>query len=416
MSVEQVLQQLPFLRPLSAEQVEDLARLGRIVSLPSGHVVCHEGERSDSMYVLLAGEVSVHRHDESSGRVDIRRFRGGDYFGEVSLLDSKPRTATVSCTTDCDIFVLEQAAFREVLTAEPSLVFSVLGAVADRVREQIEDHYRAELANLALVAEGKVERLRSLAQMVAGVAHELNTPLGITGTAVDMLTNRLSRHDVAALFESNDEGRRLYENLQEATALAQRNIARAHRLIEDFKKISVNQLVDTPQKEDLAQLIADTVNLFRISARQARLTIEIDNRLPPTNSEWFGYPGYLSQVLLNLLTNIERYAYEPGAGGRADIVVAAANAPPAPAFTITVRDYGRGIAPDDLGRVFEPFFTTGRSRGGTGLGLSIVRNIVTTALQGEIHLASTPGHGATFHITFPQEITSVQHKLAHIDR
>ncbi len=81
-----------------------------------------------------------------------------------------------------------------------------------------------------------------------------------------------------------------------------------------------------------------------------------------------------------------------------------------------MRDHGRGIAPDHLERVFEPFFTTGRSSGGTGLGLSIVRNIVTTALHGEIALESAPGQGTTFRITFPQEVTNAEHQLAHSDR
>src|SRR5262245_29011310 len=105
MLVERVLRDLPFLRPFSAEQVEEFARLGPIVSRPAGHVICHEGERSDSMYVLLAGTVSVYRQDTSGNRVDIRQFHEGDYFGELALLDSGPRTATVVCETECTLFV-----------------------------------------------------------------------------------------------------------------------------------------------------------------------------------------------------------------------------------------------------------------------------------------------------------------------
>jgi signal transduction histidine kinase len=121
-------------------------------------------------------------------------------------------------------------------------------------------------------------------------------------------------------------------------------------------------------------------------------------------------------VLLNLLGNIERYACEPGAGGRAVITLSAAGAPPSPTFVVTVRDDGPGIAANDLDLVFEPFFTTGRSKGGTGLGLSIVRNIVTTVLNGKITLASTPGKGTTVQLTLPQEVPDVQHQLAHSDR
>jgi signal transduction histidine kinase len=416
MVIERILQGLPFLSPLSAEQVEELAGVGRTVSLPAGHVVCHEGERSDSMYVILTGTVSVYRHDANGKRVDMRQFHEGDYFGELALLDSKPRTATVSCETDCTLFVLDQATFRGVVTANPTLVFGVLAAVADRAREQLEHGYQAELAKLTLESRAEIDRARSVALMVAGVAHELNTPLGITNTAVDMLANRLARPDVVALFNSGEETRQLLEQIQEATTLARRNIARADQLIRDFKKLSVNQMADRPQREDLAQIVASTVELFSINARRSGLTVEIDNRLPPSGCVWFGYPGHLTQVLLNLLGNIERYACEPGAGGRAVIALSAAGVPPSPTFVVTVRDDGPGIAPADLDLVFEPFFTTGRSKGGTGLGLSIVRNIVTSVLNGKITLASTPGKGTTVQLTLPQEVPDVQHQLAHSDR
>ena len=328
MSIQRALHRLPFFRQLSVEQVREVSRLGRTMGMTAGHIVCHEGELSDSMYVLLAGKVLVYRHGKTGGRVDMRQYEDGDYFGEIALLDSKPRTASVVCLTDCKLFVLEQADFRGLLTAHPSLVLSVLGGIADRAREHAEEHYQVELANLSLEAQAEVARHRSLAQMVAGVAHELNTPLGITNTAVDMIAKRLSRPEVVTLFESGSEAIRLLNEIQEATSLAQRNIARAHKLIQDFKRISVNQLVDTPQKDDLAQLIESTVDLFKISARQARLTIAVDNRLPAVRKEWFGYPGLLTQVLLNLLANIESYAYEPGIGGRVDIILSAAMTSP----------------------------------------------------------------------------------------
>jgi signal transduction histidine kinase len=109
-------------------------------------------------------------------------------------------------------------------------------------------------------------------------------------------------------------------------------------------------------------------------------------------------------VLLNLLTNVERYAYPDGAGGRVEVRLRTA-VPPGPAsFAISVQDFGRGIEPDALRRVFEPFFTTGRGRGGTGLGLAIVQNIVSTALQGWVAIESSPGAGTTATIVVPQTI------------
>jgi signal transduction histidine kinase len=405
--VDRALSQLPFFRQLPLEHVEELARLGRVVEMPAGHVVCEEGESSDSMYVVLAGQVLAYRHGDAGGPVEIRRFEEGDFFGEVALLDSRPRTATVECVTECRFLVIEQAAFRQVLTSHPAVVFGVLTALGDRAREQIEERYQVELTNLTLEAEAELERHRSLAQMVAGVAHELNTPLGITSTAVDMLATRLGRPDVAALFESSETTQRLFEHIREATTLAQRNIARAHELVQNFKKISVDQLVEVPQAEDLAELVGSIVALFTISARQAGLTIDVDDQLPATEKDWFGCAGHLTQILLNLLTNIESYAYEPGVGGPVEIVLSAVRDQATPCFVISVRDHGSGIDRDNLEKIFDPFFTTGRSKGGTGLGLSIVRNIVTGGLKGSITVDSTPGEGTTFHIRFPQEVVHV---------
>jgi signal transduction histidine kinase len=117
--------------------------------------------------------------------------------------------------------------------------------------------------------------------------------------------------------------------------------------------------------------------------------------------EWKGYPGYFTQIILNLLQNIERYAYTSGQGGKVDITVADKNDEK---FIITVRDFGKGISPDHITKVFDPFFTTGRDKGGSGLGLAIVHNIVTTALQGSIEVSSEIDKGTMFSITIPKII------------
>jgi signal transduction histidine kinase len=147
------------------------------------------------------------------------------------------------------------------------------------------------------------------------------------------------------------------------------------------------------------------LNLFSITARQAKLKIELINQLGAQDDNWLGYRGYLSQVLLNLLTNIERYAYPDGTGGLIEITVADDDAADrSPHFILSIRDFGVGISPENLPRLFEPFFTTGRIKGGTGLGLTIVHNIVTSALKGTIAVTSNLGQGTQVQITFGKEI------------
>ncbi|MCW5868614.1 MAG: HAMP domain-containing histidine kinase [Candidatus Eremiobacteraeota bacterium] len=108
-----------------------------------------------------------------------------------------------------------------------------------------------------------------------------------------------------------------------------------------------------------------------------------------------GYPGSLSQVLLNLLSNAQRYAY-PEQSGEVKIGLSADQS----SYCVTVRDFG----PRNLRRAFEPFFTTGRGKGGSGLGLSIVHTIVTAHLKGTISLDSRPGEGTTVSLSLPREV------------
>jgi signal transduction histidine kinase len=130
----------------------------------------------------------------------------------------------------------------------------------------------------------------------------------------------------------------------------------------------------------------------------------VRNALPAGAGTWVGYRGYLTQVLLNLLTNAARYAYPGGAGGAVEIEIAAAGGGEEGAFAITVRDFGQGIAPEALPRVFEPFFTTGRGRGGSGLGMAIVHNVVTSALRGRVEVDAAPGRGTAVTVTVPQTV------------
>jgi signal transduction histidine kinase len=272
------------------------------------------------------------------------------------------------------------------------------------VTQDITDFDRLRRENERLVRdESELARHRSVAQMVAGVAHEINTPLGIMNTAAGMITNRLSSPAMAVLGETPD-GQMLLEDLVDASQLIARNVTRAHKLVQDFKKVSVNQITDVREKVKLADVIAETADLFRVGARKSRIEVAITNTLPDQVGEWTGYPGSLSQVLLNLLSNAQRYAYDEGAGGKIDIMVGGDDE--SGTYRIAVRDFGHGIPPENLPRIFDPFFTTGRGKGGSGLGMAIVYNIVTAQLKGAITVDSTPGEGTTVTFSVPRIVSS----------
>ncbi len=244
------------------------------------------------------------------------------------------------------------------------------------------------------------ERHRSLAQMAAGIAHEINTPLGIVNTAASILTEKLTPDMVAALAR-DEQSRAVLDDLLEAGQLIQANLARASRLVQNFKNLSISEATEKREKVDICGLVRDIVGLYRPQASIARLNIEIRDQLVDQSREWLGYPGYLAQIILNLLTNIERYAYLEGQGGRVEITIAA-DAAKEESFHLTVRDFGSGIEPQNLPKIFQAFFTTGREKGGTGLGMAIVHSLVTATLKGEIDIESEPGKGTTVSIFLPR--------------
>jgi signal transduction histidine kinase len=216
-----------------------------------------------------------------------------------------------------------------------------------------------------------------------------------------MIQKRIRNEKLAAALDDDKEAEAILAAMQEAAHLASRNIERAHHLVQHFKKISVNQLTYNREAAVLPALVDDALELFKINARQSNLEIKVQNRIPEGEKVWQGYPGPLTQVLTNLLFNIERYAYPDGAGGVIEIGLGVYKQREPGCFVLTVRDFGRGIAPDHLDQIFTPFFTTGRSKGGTGLGLAIVKNIVTDVLKGAISVESEVNKGTTFTITFP---------------
>ena len=403
MTLIDLLKDVPLFGDLDNAMYPILAEMGQHLTLQSGDIICREGEIDDGLYVILAGHVRVYKMGSEGNEIELSILEATDFFGEMSIIDSKPRSASVVCLSDCQLFILNKAAFTKLMLDERShsVIFPIFATLVARMRDTTTRFFEGELAQQAQKSQMEIERHRALNQMVAGVAHELNTPLGIVNTAVDMIANRLKIADVEALFTEDRKLHMIYEDMQEAASLSMRNISRAHTLVENFKKISVNQLTDTLETVNLVQTVTEVIDLFKISARKARLDITLDNQLQIDDAIWQGYPGQLSQIILNLLSNVERYAYPGGAGGRVQVILSATQT----TFLMTVQDFGQGIDPENLSQIFDPFFTTGRALGGTGLGMAIVHNLVTESLKGQIRLESVPGEGTAVRIEFPRVIT-----------
>ncbi|MBV9325011.1 MAG: cyclic nucleotide-binding domain-containing protein [Chloroflexi bacterium] len=400
------LSRLPLFCGLSPPQVAMLAAAGARRSIAAGEVVFHEGAASDGLHVVLEGKLRILRQVDPNMVVDVALVGPGEAYGEIALLDGGPRSATVVALEPSELLVLDRDVFLRQLSEAPSLMGAMLGQLTRSIRNSTERLVRGELEQRALRAEMEVEKYRALTEMVAGVAHEINTPLGTVNTASSVVRHRLDSQELHTFAASNPAARELVDDMREALLLIERNIQRAHRLVETFKKLSVSQTVDVLETFNVLDLVNDTVALFRLEARQAHLELRVQSAWSDSAAATCtGYPGHLTQILLNLFTNAERYAYPHDEGGRIDISPGDhVGASDPPSFEITVRDYGRGMTADVRARAFEPFFTTGRALGGTGLGLAIVRNLVTESLKGTISIWSETGQGTAVTVIFPKSL------------
>jgi signal transduction histidine kinase len=403
MSIQSALQSIPFFDSFNPAQLDEMVHLGTAVRLTAGATLFRQGDPAESLYVILKGSVKIIGRDPEGHPIELSTLIKGQFFGELALVDGGTRSATVETLEDSEFFILERPNFIRILSASPELLSLVLASISSKIKSSNEKIYLEMLEHQRIQAEMEIERHRSLAEMVAGVAHEINTPLGIVNVSASMITEYLTPELLARV--SDPELCALLGDIQEAAQLMQRNIARANRLIQSFKSISVNQITDQLETGNLCEWIQEIIDLFKIKARQAHLKLELKADADAAELNWTGYPGYLSQILMNLFSNVERYAYS--AGGTIEIRLSLLKRADQNFFQLCVQDFGKGIPAEDLTRVFDVFFTTGRHKGGTGLGMSIVHNLVTSALKGTIALESEPGQGTTVVLEFPQIISSL---------
>lgn len=263
--------------------------------------------------------------------------------------------------------------------------------------EQALDALKATQASLI-----QAEKMASLGQLVAGVAHEVNTPIGITITGASQLQAlivELGRDHAANSLKKSDFQRFLADGLEMANLILA-NSTRAANLVQSFKLVAVDQSSDERRVFLLRDYIEELLrSLHPTYKMRAGLTIAVEC---PTEIEIDGYPGALSQILTNLIMNALIHALEPEDQG---VITIAAHELDDDTVELSVSDDGRGIAADVLPKIFDPFFTTRRGSGGSGLGLHIVYNLVTGRLHGSIAVTSAMGEGSRFTLRFPRKIT-----------
>ncbi|WP_373990689.1 ATP-binding protein [Duganella sp. BuS-21] len=242
------------------------------------------------------------------------------------------------------------------------------------------------------------EKMASLGSLVAGIAHELNTPIGnslLASTALRDRVQAFDRHVVAGALRRSELTAHL-EEVRLASELIAGSLHKAAELISSFKQIAVDQTNDQRRVFNLLSAVHDTIATYM--PRLRRVPCEVVLRIP-SEMNLDSYPGGLYQVLNNLINNALSHAFEQRAAG---VIAVRAEAVDGDTIELAFSDDGCGMSEDVLKHVFDPFFTTKMGQGGTGLGMNIVYNIVTGIMGGRITIDSAPGAGTTVRMLLPR--------------
>jgi PAS domain S-box-containing protein len=270
---------------------------------------------------------------------------------------------------------------------------------SERETRSARDAAEAALRNLQETQNSLIEaeKLAALGRLVAGVAHEINNPVGTSLTVASSLERKIAV--IAAEFAQDRLKRssltEFLETGREASSQLVANLNRAAQLIQSFKQVATDQNYSNRRMFDLGDLTAQIVMSLRPGLTEQNLNLNVECQPDLTMNS---YPGPYGQVLTNLFLNSVMHAFADGKGGTVDIKVQASGTDN---VEILFCDDGCGMSLDIRRKAFDPFFTTRRDRG-TGLGLHIVYSIVTDCLGGRLTLDSAPGEGTKIVMVLPR--------------
>ncbi|HEY0063348.1 MAG TPA: HAMP domain-containing sensor histidine kinase, partial [Telluria sp.] len=380
---------------------------------PEEKITLASPEQSPTAWVIMNGQNLVMRRADQQGR-GARWGRGStaEHWIGSPLLDHQhqPLGAMVIQSYDtAHTFSEEDEALFALIANHVSNALQGLQSVdrlerAVRERTASLEHESAERGRaLAALQQAqselvRQEKLASLGRLVAGVAHEINTPLGICVTATSHLVQelKLTREELDAGAMTEESLQQFFEIIDQSLKIMTTNTQRAAALVRSFKQVAVDQSSDDIRSFNLKAYLSEVLLSLqpKLKGRPVTVTLECDGAL-----QLESFPGAISQVVTNLVMNSLVHGFAPEQAGSIRITARLDD----DSVLLDYSDDGAGMNQDTLAQLFDPFFTTRRGQGGSGLGAHIVYNLVTGPLGGSVKVDSAPGQGLHYQLRFPRQ-------------
>jgi PAS domain S-box-containing protein len=328
----------------------------------------------------------VEQEGAYAGEIRHRKHDGEEFISlmTATLMKENDREHTRLMTVARDITIRKQQE-RELLEAKDN------AEAANRALQESLEFIKRTQQHLV-----ESEKMASLGGLVAGVAHEINTPVGVGVTASSFLEDKTK-----VFSEKVKNGDLKRSDLEkylgvatEASSIIHKNLNRAADLIRSFKQVAVDQSGEVKRTFKLKQYIDELFISLRPKLKRTSHQVQIHC---PDDLAIDSFPGVFSQVITNFVFNSLTHGFEEKEEGLITLDIWAEEGD----LFVIYKDNGKGMEETTLKKIFDPFFTTKRGQGGTGLGMHIVYNLVTITLGGQITCQSSPGNGTQFSIRIP---------------
>ena len=297
-----------------------------------------------------------------------------------------------------------QRAFIIVVAAAIIIVVLTLFLWLLQQKRRKIQHINQDLSNTLKnlkATQGKLiesEKMSAMTTLVAGMAHQLNTPIGIGVTTISVIKDRVEQF-IRAVEQGGITRKKLdqlLEEVSEATGLALGTLHKTANLVAQFKLISAHLEGDTPEQFELLELLAHQADLLTGQLGEHKPDIHVHG----AKVQLLSYPGAIGKVLNHLINNSLEHGFDDAAPALIDIEIQQRT----DTVEITYQDNGKGIDEENLGKIFDPFYTNNLGSGSIGLGLSIVHNLVVQLMQGSVNVTSDGNRGTTFNIQLPLQL------------